>query len=343
MDASKRAGRRLDLVTAPEREVEDALIHWDELAPGALEDLARHGVHGPRLRRLQLAEAWLEERAAGEVPPGVLECPAPEELYDYGRGPGATPLAPERRAQLDRHTLRCGPCRGLVATLERRPPAPLDLLAPAARPGPRGAVLPTTAARRPRSLTRWLPLAAAAAALVIALPLWQRSEPLPGLPGRPLLRDGSGAEALLLPRGPLLVWPAPGLERRVELSPVPGAEHYRVQLQRHEGGAFEAGDPAGELVAEGPSLVLPQLAPGRYTYVAWARVDGLDRHLGARDFQVVEDPDLAASLARVRGEGDLRRLIAVLDERTFWTDARALARLLPPSGERDAYLDAPGR
>lgn len=341
MDASNGSRGKIDLATAPERAIEDALAHWDELPAAGLEDLARHAVHGPRLRRLQLAEAWLHEQAAGEAPEAVAACPTSEELYDYGRGPGSTALAGERRAEIDRHTLRCGACRGLVATLERRPPVPLDLLPlPPADAEPE--LAPASRARL-RLVRTLLPLAAAAAVLLFALPRLDRSEASVELPTAPILRDGGGGEALLLPRGPVLCIPGTTLERRIELAAVPGATAYRVQLLRHGGGAFETGEPVGELLATDTNLVLPHLEPGHYTWSAWAEVDGLWAHLGRRDFEVVESEDIVRSLARATTEADARRLIVEFDARGLVTDARALARLLPPSPERDAYLAAPGR
>ena len=85
--------------------------------------------------------------------------------------------------------------------------------------------------------------------------------------------------------------------------------------------------------AEGPP-------PGHYTWEAWATVDGLERLLGERDFEVVRDEDVRANLASL---SDLERVHA-LHEAGWWTDARALARRMHPSVGRDAYLDGtPGR
>lgn len=353
MEGSQRFSGRIDLATAPEQEVEEALARWDELAPETLEVLARDPVHGPRLSRLQLAEAWLAERAAGDAPAAVRECPEAEELFDYGRGPGYRPLAPERRAQLDRHVLRCEPCRSLSASLQRRPPVPLEILplGPGAGAEAGWAHSPAAGPRpsRLRLVRAALPLAAAAAVLALALPrLLDRGQALPAFPERPLLRDGGDAAALLAPRGALLRSNPLAPERHIELAPVPRAEHYRAQLLLHGGGAFEAGEPIGELLADVPHLALPDLAPGRYTLAAWVRVDGLDQPLGRRDFQVVLDPELERALGRAAGPGPLsestlRGLVRELDARSYWTDARAVARRLPAAPERDAYLSAPGR
>lgn len=349
MEGSQRFSGRIDLATAPEQEVEEALARWDELPPETLEVLARDPVHGPRLSRLQLAEAWLAERAADGAPATVTECPDAEELFDYGRGPGYRPLPSARRAQLDRHVLRCEPCREFAATLQRRPPVPLEILPLHAGSEPGSSAPPDARATRLRLVRAALPLAAAAAVMALALPrLLDRGEALPAFPERPLLRDGGDAAALLAPRGALLRANALAPERRIELAAVPRAEHYRVQLLLHGGGAFEAGEPIGELLAEVPHLALPDLAPGRYTLAAWVRVDGLDQPLGRRDFQVVLDLELEQALERAAGPGPLseatlRRLVRDLDARSYWTDARAVARRLPASPEREAYLSAPGR
>jgi hypothetical protein len=126
----------------------------------------------------------------------------------------------------------------------------------------------------------------------------------------------------------------------------------RVLVERHAGGAldrgervasFEGGPGAIELAPEQAAA----LAPGHYTWEAWALVDGLDVHLGRRDFEVVRDAQLTARLAeleRLEEPDRSEALIALLHERGFLGDARALARDLPATPERDAYLRAlPGR
>ena len=80
--------------------------------------------------------------------------------------------------------------------------------------------------------------------------------------------------------------------------------------------------------------------PGHYTWEAWAVIDGLDRELGERDFQIVDDDLLRA---RIRGLPD-EVALRLLHTAGFQTDARHLARRLPPTAERDAYLsDLPAR
>ena len=89
------------------------------------------------------------------------------------------------------------------------------------------------------------------------------------------------------------------------------------------------------------------LAAGHYTWKAWTRERGLDIELGSRDFEVVHDDALLRELAAILESGDDDagvRAVALLDARGFRADARVLARTLPASAERDAYLGrTPGR
>jgi hypothetical protein len=360
----------------------EALSHWDELAPERLALLARHPDHGPRLERLQQAEAWLEEGARSARGQGARACPDADELYDHGRGPGYRPLDDARRAEIDRHLLHCLDCELLVASLVRRPPMPLEIepLVADAWPGDEAgeglheaaalAVAPVRPARR--RLLRLVPLAAAAA-LLLGLVLWiGRGAPVAGglaLPQAPLLR-GAMQERLLYPRERLLAPPAgeslpAWLElarlRRFETLPVEGATLYRLELFRHDGGAFDEGRRVARHAGPEPAVPMadvgPALEPGHYTWEAWAVVNDLDQRLGARDFEVVADGALWRELEGLLGlegsdraaaprpnERSLARAIRLLDERGFSTDARALARLLPPSPERDAFLERrPGR
>jgi hypothetical protein len=89
------------------------------------------------------------------------------------------------------------------------------------------------------------------------------------------------------------------------------------------------------LEGEGPNLRsdIP-LAEGHYTWEAWAVVDGLDRSLGERDFQVVDDSALRLQILDLRPVARVRHL----HEAGYLVDARCVARRLPASSERDAYL-----
>lgn len=397
MDAPRRSRSLPDLATAAEEELDEVLVHWDELRPGDLEELATHPLLGPRLAALQRAEAWLSEQGSGDAPPGVAACPSPEELYDYGRGPGYSPLPPERRVEIDRHLLRCEACKGFAEALERRPPVPLDLPLAGApslsigadrpsapgtdggepevgstpavplprrrsggpRPAPPADLQPpgrSASPRRGRPRLARLASLAAAAALAASLPLLLRpSGTEHGFPAPPPVLRGRAADALLFPRGLVLARsPAlagiglrPDTPLRFEIAPIEGASGYRVELLRAAADPFAAGDRVALLESAEPTLAAEALSPGRYTWRAFADVGGLERFLGERDFEVREDPELVRRLlARADSDAPQRgeALVRLLDEAGYLVDARALARTLPPSPERDAYLArVPGR
>lgn len=319
----------------------EILARWDELSPAGLERLERQPRWAQRLDRLRRAERWLAGPAgfAERIPkPDEDPCPPADELYDFGRGPGYRPLTVERRHAIETHLERCASCEASVETLELSPPLPLEL-------GGEGVPEPTApslrpARPRPRFGVRHLvPLAAA---LLVA---WVAFGRLGGAPERgpfetPLLR-GEAPDALLFPRGPVLAaeagapWSLFAAAPVFELTAIDGASRYWVVLQRHDGGAFAEGDAIARV--EGPEPLLAcesALAPGFYTWTAWAEIDGLDRLLGAHDFQVVEAGSLWAELADMSPEQAVERL----QRARFWSDARALARRLPPSAERDAIL-----
>lgn len=312
----------------------EVLARWDELTPTGLERLGRQPVLARRLARLRSAERWLAELAGIED----AGCPAPDELYDFGRGPGYRPLTAERRHAIEIHLERCASCETSVETLELSPPLPLEL--EDATPGVAPPLAAPVRPRRGARIRRLLPLAAAAGLLVWAALARFGGAPEPGAFEPPLLR-GESADALLFPRGPVLApgpdaaWPLFAAAPLFEVVPVEGATRYWVVLQRHGGGAFDEGRPVARL--EGPAAQLAgegPLAAGFYTWEAWAEVDGLDRRLGAHDFHVVERPDLRAELADLPP----RRAVERLQRARFWSDARALARRLPNSAERDAVL-----
>jgi hypothetical protein len=211
----------------------------------------------------------------------------------------------------------------------------------------------------PRRLRPLLPLAAAASLMWILVlisedreltPVHSRPDVFPALP---TLRGESGGP-LFFPRGAVL---APStsaggsmatLSRDVwadapqfEIEAVEGASLYRVILRRHDGTAFAEGRDIEHIESQRTPLKgARSLAPGHYTWEAWAIVDGLDRRLGARDFEVLASADL---LGELQGLDD-RAAVIRLHEAGFLTDARALAERMPASPERDAYLQAlPGR
>jgi hypothetical protein len=350
----------------------DALLHWDAQDEQILRLLARHPEHGGRLERLQRADQWLRDRAADAIVarkpdgasgpgPDLLLCPTAEDLYDFAGGPGARPLSRDRHLAIDRHLATCQACDGLAATLATAPPAALLLgqdepavAAPDFRAPAHDFRAPAPIPRFP--VQKVLVPALAAAAIVLAIGAWRAFAPSTtraAWPQAPLLR-GEAADALIWPRGrilertPALARFVPALAAAVPFEVAGATGAVRVQLVRTQGGAFDDPVPLHNWIL-GPQSSAPPapLAAGHYTWKAWTQERGLDVELGSRDFEVVDDPALAAEIAdflAAGGEGAVVRAVARLDAAGFRADARALARTLPPSPERDAYLGrAPGR
>lgn len=332
--------------------VKELLIRWDELPQEDLDVLVCHPVLGPRLARLREAEAWLVGQSQQ-----ADACPDAQELYDYGRGPGYAALTTTQRREIDRRLALCSlggrcECEALIQSLVASAPTPLefeglevpDVLPPLELP----ALEPTEKPGLPRRVgARWMPLAAAAAVLVLSTLVFRNRQigAGEGLPQAPILRS-EAEQALLFPRGPVLarkrgrggVFADAPL---FELAEVAGATRYSLVLHRHTGGAFSAGTEVARLEGEAPLLRSQEsLKPGHYTWEAWADVDGLLRHLGERDFRVTEDEALWIDLNRLEPMGRVRHL----HDSGYLTDARHEARALPPSPARDAYLEVrPGR
>ena len=266
------------------------LCDWPELSAHERAALEAHALAcrecGAGLALMRETEAWLEEQVPA---PNANLCPSAEELYDYGRGPGARPLPEVERVAVRAHLATCGECSALVETLQLRPPAPLlDLPsaaagastagAPSMAPVPPAPALPRSPARR-LGLVPLVSAAAAAAALAL---LWPRpaapaNTPL-RFPAAPLLR-GDAENALLFPRHAVLVDDRGAWQPlRFELAPRERATRYRVVLRSTDGGAFDLGREVLRLDSEGPELAASAsfaLAPGHYTWEAWADVDGL--------------------------------------------------------------------
>ena len=326
------------------------LTEWDSLEPRELDALEAHAAScprcGPELELLRRADAWL----AGQAPPGSGgPCPDPDALYAAAGGPGAEPLPAAERAAIDEHLTRCAECAGFAATLRSRPPSPLLL-----EQGPDLAEQPV--ARRPWRL-RLVPVLAAAAGLLLALALWQTwrtpgaqagGGPLastPRFPQAELLRGDLGGP-LLYPRSAVLAREGGELLHPLEfeLEPQDGASSYRIELTRRA-------DEEPVLSVDGTGARVPtllaHLEPGAYTWEAWAVVHGLDVLLGRRDFEVRHDTEALGLLAGFEALPEpprSERALALLFERGFFSDARAWARTLPPSPERDAFLQrSPGR
>jgi hypothetical protein len=206
----------------------------------------------------------------------------------------------------------------------------------------------------PRSL--WRPALTLAAGLLGGLALWTlvADEGTPRLPQTPQLR-GSQSGALLFPRGLLLAdreaLGAAALPLRIELAPLQGgdamrAERWRVELLRHAGGAFDSGLRVAEYQSSQPEILIEDaLGVGHYTARAYATIAGLERECGAQDFEVRHDPQLLAELEGTQAGNELDRTrlkIRLLHERGYLTDARELARTLPPDEDRNRYLSSDG-
>jgi hypothetical protein len=297
---------------------------------------------GPKLELLRRADEWLENQVR-RTPAGI--CPAPEQLYDYGNGPGAQGASDAERLSLKAHLATCEDCATFVVTLGQRPPSPL-LLEGEPRP----------AAERPdraRRLAILAPLAAAAA--VVTVLLWDggtrrlriAADDLADAssvqyPSDPPLRGRTPGD-LWFPRERLLATEA-GLwsELRFEIAEVERASLYRIVLERNEGGAFDEGEFVADFESAGPVLAPGlQLSPGHYTWEAWAIVDGLAVVLGSRDFEVVHDPEMLERIAERDTAPDPSRseaILHLLHDSGFTADARAVARRLPPSPGRESYL-----
>ena len=279
------------------------------------------------LRRCQECEGFVETLAA---PP-----PVPLELPQSSRKPGAmVPAAgPEVPAAFS-------------TTEETRPSTTATPWLEPARP------------THLRKLPRLVPLAAAAA-VVLGFGIWFAMQEKPasptGFPGAPLLR-GSSTSALLFPRDRVLhateavraAFPALDGSVCFELEPVAGAESYEVDVARHGKDAFAVEETKlFEVAGDTPTIRTDvsrtsALATGDYTWTGRAKVRGLDEPLGQRDFSIVEDAALCDDLLRLAGRAEPEKSLAavqLLHAKGFLTDARAIARAMPTSPERDAYLE----
>ena len=351
--------RRLsDPRRASRAELEEALVHWDELDASSLAVLEEHSPSAERLEGLRIAERWLFEEARDGRPEPIetSPCPPADELYDFGAGPGARALPEERRVQLEAHLTDCAACSDLIGTLELAPPLPLDWVPDAEGAMPEVEVDPAESAptrlvalRPVRNPAAWIPLVAAAGLigmLIVPLFLSSPGSDLAGLPQTPVYR-GRTVEPLLFPRGPVLARGSEDLTTPIfELQEVPNASEYRVEVFHHGGGAFEAGTLVQSLRAAETRIEGDPLGPGRYTWQAWARVRGLDTQLGALEFEVRSDEALEAALemgGQAPSTTELVEAISRLHGEGFVSDAHELARELPESAEKSAYLRPPGR
>jgi hypothetical protein len=149
------------------------------------------------------------------------------------------------------------------------------------------------------------------------------------------------------------------------------ATNYRIDVARHGGDVFAADEGSVmKLSWTAPGVTTPsattppatqstsgsapisirattELAAGQYTWSARATVHGLDQELGQRDFTVVDDAEACGQLVRFASQSEPARSLAAvnfLHEHGFLGEARAIARAMPASPERDSYLSqVPGR
>ncbi len=357
-----------DLTTAgldDPKTADEALIAWDELDAQLLQMLAEDPERGRRLRKLQDADGWLRARAAEAARktggPALLDCPEAEELYDFGQGPGATTLSQARQDAIDRHLATCRECEAFVETLSVPMPAGLELGMPDEEPEELPVdpawVRPTPVIPLRRKGPRRLLVGAglAAAAVVVALIAIQ-TQSAPGLafPQQPPLR-GSAGGPIFYPRGHVLapseelkkVFPALGGRIEWLIEPSKDATEYQFLWIRHDDSAFAKELGRGRFDSKDSSGFISQLDEGSYTLFATAIVNGLPHPMTPREFDVQTDPAIEAQLLATRGQPTIERTmtaIRLLQAAKYWTDARDLARSLPPSPERDLFLSqTPGR
>ena len=315
----------------------EALVRYDDLPPEELERFERDPVASSALERLRAADRWLE----GQGPIGSMgissSAPSPEELYDYGGGPGASPLSTEARETCAAHLNAHPEERPWVAGLSNTPPSPVirgvdDEASP-------------TQDKRSRAWLAWAPLAAAA--LVIAMILGgtdRRNVLAGGLPASPVLRSAAAEGGLLFPRGRVLSH-ASGTEGFAaqplfEVVAVENASAYTFELRRLTGDVFETGEIIWTSRSTSPKAIGPALAKGAFEWEARAIVNDLPRRLGTMSFEVEERAALSALVGTAcEGDEDTKRAaIHRLHASGFLTDARAIARTLPPTKERAAYI-----
>lgn len=331
-------------------ELEQALMHWDELDKASLRVLAEHPHSRLRLAGLRKAEEWLEaggrfledqdqaSASAQSAPAGP--CPSAEQLFDFADGSA-------RAQEVELHLSQCEDCAGLIGSLASRPPSPLSLVSDEDL---RSELIEPIKQRN----ASWVPLLVAASLVGITLlPILRENIGAQGpspFPSHALVR-GNQSGAILFPKGRVLAGNS-GAQPQFEVPAVDQASVYRIEVFRFTGSAFEQGEQILALESASPLLNLAseqRLGLGHYSWQAFAEVRGLQQPVGdGGEFKVVHEAQLASDLEALLVADTLAAesalpLIHQLEARGFASDARQLARRLPASPERDAYLRGPGR
>jgi hypothetical protein len=334
-------------------DLNEALEHWEELDEVSLARLASHPESATKLSALRRVEEWME--SGGLLDPSVGgpfsesitdspaagTCPPAEDLFDFAR-------AQSSNEALEAHLEHCAECSELIASLASRPPSPLILASDEDGLTAENDQGEVRIGLRPLGRQSvWPPILAAAGLAGLALIPTLRSLSVwaPGdvFPTHALLRGEEAAR--LFPRGNLLA-SSPGGGIRFELPQVEGAQTYRIEVHAHGPSAFEQGDLVANLRAEIPELLAERLAPGLYSWRAFASIRGLESEIGNTEFQVIENAELSSQLTDSQGSRNLEAqlgLIHELVEQGFVSDARNLAQSLPESPERTEFLRGPGR
>jgi hypothetical protein len=357
------------------------LAAGEELAGAFADELAAHSQGcsscSVRLSLVQQAERWLADHASSNraAVASSTPCPSAEELYDFGRGPGARGLTQGSERRIQAHLVDCEDCRGLVATLATRPPAPVLDAGPVADSGldrasrprrqvERAPAAPLAAEEREPARRPWIAFAAAAAAVAGALYLWNANRTSHAGAAdsvargeiaypQPKLLRGSLADALLMPHGRVLASLTPGeagtwQPLHFQVVPRAGATNYEVVLERTPTSAWKPAEPVAKFHSESAHFDLPAdvartLTPGKYTWEVWARVNGLASSLGRRGFEIVDAPSARETIERGLTMSEPQRsstILAWLTKNEYEFDAFAYAGSLPRTPERDGFMDA---
>ena len=293
--------------------------------------------HTLRREHLDAVDSWLREQARAAGAPS--ECPTPEELYEFGGGPGAGQFDPAltsaRRAEIDRHLAACAECDSFVDTLSSVPPSPVVQLPP------------------PRRAPMWLLTAMAAGLVFVVGMVATNTDRMASSGAFPVVGQlrGEASTALAAPTTKVLVIDAALAERfpalaqgvHLELRSAETATSWRFDVfELRAAGASNGERP---LFQQGGAETTCRFrlhehglhAGSIFAWEARATEAGLTKYLGRATVDVVRDDALTQQLLAASSELDALHLLHAGGWRM---EALALARALPPSGPRDRYLEA---